>query len=249
MFHILREMVVREETGYVHPDLGFLDPAPSSGAGRGLGMISDKYAHCQMRCNPGILDEKETMGDLDPFYGYVAPMDATSLLLKDFNMSVTDALEVQNKRPELFAPEEILIRVPLSIQMTRTVALDTLTPLIPGHLHNDLNDLDDACLLVLLLVHERTKGLDSRFYPYIATLPDPPTCGHSFTTLQEVYTTLMALKTLGWMDSQILEWKNSWIHANNYAHKIVLNLAAASVTLILKSFKSREVASMGATYP
>jgi len=50
-FAVLREFVIREEEGYVHPDLGFLIPTPS-GASRGIGMIRDIFHKCQVRCLP-----------------------------------------------------------------------------------------------------------------------------------------------------------------------------------------------------
>lgn len=42
LFSILRESIVREEGGFVHPDLGFLVPAPC-GAARGIGMVRHSY--------------------------------------------------------------------------------------------------------------------------------------------------------------------------------------------------------------
>src|SRR6056300_647650 len=51
-FYALREYIVRYDNGYVHPDLGFLVPAPS-GASRGLGMVANVYTKCQRDCFPG----------------------------------------------------------------------------------------------------------------------------------------------------------------------------------------------------
>ena len=56
-FHALREYVIRFDDGYVHPDLGFLIPAPS-GADRGLGFVRDTFSKCQVHCFPGTADEK-----------------------------------------------------------------------------------------------------------------------------------------------------------------------------------------------
>jgi hypothetical protein len=42
VFAVLREAVIREEGGYVHPDLGFMVPAPC-GAARGIGMVRGSY--------------------------------------------------------------------------------------------------------------------------------------------------------------------------------------------------------------
>lgn len=57
-FYTLREYIIRLDHGYVHPDLGFLIPAPS-GAARGLGMVSDSYNRCQRHCFPGTVKERE----------------------------------------------------------------------------------------------------------------------------------------------------------------------------------------------
>lgn len=56
-FHALREYVIRFDDGYVHPDLGFLIPAPS-GADRGLGFVRDTFSKCQVHCFPGTAEEK-----------------------------------------------------------------------------------------------------------------------------------------------------------------------------------------------
>mmetsp|Transcript_37246 Transcript_37246/g.75867 ORF Transcript_37246/g.75867 Transcript_37246/m.75867 type:complete len:359 (+) Transcript_37246:70-1146(+) len=74
---------------------------------------------------------------------------------------------------------DVLLKVPISYQMTRTLALSTLIPLIPADvLHRvPLNELDDAALLVLLVLHERGLGRRSSFKAYIDTLPDDAGCG------------------------------------------------------------------------
>ena len=56
-FYALREYIVRYDHGYVHPDLGFLVPAPS-GAARGIGMIRDSFNKCQRHCFPGTAEER-----------------------------------------------------------------------------------------------------------------------------------------------------------------------------------------------
>eukprot|EP00980_Cylindrotheca_fusiformis_P018692 scaffold6226_cov118-Cylindrotheca_fusiformis.AAC.6 len=68
---------------------------------------------------------------------------------------------------------DVLIKVPYSYQMTRELALTTLTDVIPPTVlvEAPLYELDDAALLVLLLVHEYGLGKKSKFYPYIQTLP------------------------------------------------------------------------------
>jgi hypothetical protein len=57
-FYALREYIIRYDHGYVHPDLGFLIPAPS-GAARGIGMVSDSFNKCQRHCFPGTAKERD----------------------------------------------------------------------------------------------------------------------------------------------------------------------------------------------
>lgn len=118
-FDALRKALQSQPGGYVHPSLGIISPAPTSGAPRGLGIVS-------------AVKEKKTSKD------------------------------------------DALIKVPMSYQMTRSLALSTLTPLIPADVLRrvPLNDLDDAALLVLLLAHERGQGKKSKFKAYIDALPD-----------------------------------------------------------------------------
>jgi len=72
------------------------------------------------------------------------------------------------------------LRIPFSYQLTRNLALEKLTSMIPDEvlIEAPLVTLDDAALLVLLLVH--LKGASSKkdkWYPYLTSLPDNPTCG------------------------------------------------------------------------
>ena len=74
--------------------------------------------------------------------------------------------------------QELWIRVPPTYHLTRDLALQTLTPLIPGDVLDfaPLSTLDDGALLVLLLVH--LKGNGSKYWqPYLDSLPNYPTCG------------------------------------------------------------------------
>jgi hypothetical protein len=68
---------------------------------------------------------------------------------------------------------DVLVLVPYSYQLTRQTALSTLTPLIPPIVLADLPliELDDAALLVLLLIHEYGLGKKSKFHAYLNTLP------------------------------------------------------------------------------
>lgn len=76
--------------------------------------------------------------------------------------------------------KSIWLRVPFSYQLTRDLALETITPLIPDHVLEQapLATLDDAALLVLLLVHLRGRSPKKcKWYPFLASLPDEPGCG------------------------------------------------------------------------
>ena len=180
-FYALREMIIREDGGYVHPDLGFLIPAPS-GAERGLGFVRSSYESCQ-RCfvNETTTSNTNRNGDDD---------------------------------------NNVLLRIPSSIQMTRSLALSTLIPLLPPDVQRrvPLEDLDDAALLVLLLAHERSKDIESRFYPYIATLPKNPTCGYASYYRHE------ALKNIVFLGQELGMDVNGWhaevMKASDYADRI-----------------------------
>jgi hypothetical protein len=200
IFSILREAIIREENGFVHPDMGFLVPAPC-GAARGVGLVSWDYHECQTRCYPGIADEKEKY------------KDRTNL---DFVTSLEDPIYMQ---------EEILIRLPLSYQMTRGGALSTLTPLLPADIRvqNPLDDLDDAALLTLYLAHERGLSRESKWLPYIASLPKEPSCGYNvrmrpfLLNSLKIYSEFIGLEVQGWPAE--LE------KASQYADRIVTALA------------------------
>jgi len=149
VFAALRESVLAFEGGFVHPDLGILMPAPS-GADRGLGIVRSSYAACECSYDNDINE--------DTYQGSDDKCDR-----------------------EDTADSEVLLKIPLGAQMTRSVAMQTLKSLIPIEKRKTapLNDLDDAALLVLLLAHEKGKGPESRFLPYIVSLPKDPTCGYS----------------------------------------------------------------------
>lgn len=177
VFAALREAIIREG-GYVHPDLGLMVPAPS-GATRGVGMIRDSYNKCQTRCTPGTVAEKrivEEQGAADFPSLWNAPSDNWKTIDQ-----IDEIYNLQQSIDEQYRQEEILIQVPLSYQMTRDLALKTLEKLIPEKvlIQVPIKELDDAALLVLLLAHEKGKGLDSKFHPYIASLPVIPSCGYS----------------------------------------------------------------------
>jgi hypothetical protein len=196
VFDILREAIVRETGGYVHPDLGYMVPAPS-GAARGLGMVRDTYQQCQSQCMPGVAAEKIAWAN------------------------DTNAASNPNK---FFKQEEVLVRVPLSYQMTRQVALDTLTPLIPAEVQRkaSLHELDDAALLVLLLAHERGVGRYSRWNPYISSLPLIPSCGYSPRAEPHMLDAINAMRDELGVD--VHGWEGQLQTATKHAEKIVAGL-------------------------
>ena len=196
IFAVLREAVVREKGGFVHPDLGILQPAPS-GAARGLGMLRDTWHQCQTSCFPGVAKEK----------------------LRQLRNDT--ALEQKQK----YKQEEVLVKVPLTFQMTRAVALETLLPLIPTEVQRkaSIHELDDAALLVLLLAHERGVGKYSRWLPYIASLPLTPSCGYSKELRPYMLDSLEALKEEVGLD--VNGWVSEMYKATQYSEKIATGLA------------------------
>lgn len=123
-----------------------------------------------------------------------------------------------------FMQEEILIRIPLSYQMTRTTALDTLLPLIPSdpNRKDPLSELDDAALLVLLLAHERGVSRASRWMPYIASLPTQPSCGYSTEIRPYMLDAIAALS--GELGVDTNGWPRELSKASKYAEKIAAGL-------------------------
>jgi hypothetical protein len=185
VFAVLREAVVRENGGYLHPDLATMHPAPS-GSVRGLGMVRDRYHKCQTTCYPGTEEEKR----------------------KVELRRAAEGNSTEQKDYAIYPQEEILIRIPLKFQMTRQLALDTLLTLIPAEVQRKagMHELDDAALLVLYLAHERGVGKYSRWLPYIASLPPEPTCGYSrklrpfMLNAIEAYKYELDVDTNGWAE-------------------------------------------------
>ena len=197
VYAVLREAVTREKRGHVHPDLGILEPAPC-GAARGIGMVRNVYHRCQTRCIPGTAEEK-----------------------LEAKLQSSD----EDKKEKRFLQEEVLIKVPLSYQMTRKVALDTLLPRITSETHRKtIHELDDAALLVLLLAHERGVGQYSRWLPYIASLPHEPSCGYSQKLRPYLLDTINALRDEVGLD--VDGWPGELIRATEYSERIVSGLAS-----------------------
>lgn len=150
VYAVLREAVVREKGGYVHPDLGILSPAPC-GSSRGLGMVRDSYHRCQTKCLAGTTDEKRRMKNKNTTSDKTFMQE--EVLIKAplaFQMTRTAALE------------SLIPLISAEVQQRAS-----------------LYELDDAALLTLLLAHERGVGKYSRWLPYIASLPLEPSCGYS----------------------------------------------------------------------
>jgi hypothetical protein len=196
-FGILREAIVRESGGYVHPDLGILYPAPS-GSIRGIGMVRSSYYNCQRRCFPSTDGEKREL-EIRRANGNLSAQDSSS-------KSYDNNDKVNSTR--LYQQEEILIRVPLKFQITRTVALTTLKNVIPENVQKQTNmhSLDDAILLAMFLAHERGVGEYSNWAPYLISLPLEPTCGYSrrlrpyMLNAIEAYQNELGIDTNGWAE-------------------------------------------------
>jgi hypothetical protein len=244
IYAVLREAVIREKGGYVHPDLGIVQPAPC-GAARGLGMVRDTYHNCQIKCIPGLAEEK-----LQAILEYEEHYDASEELYQcgvgssnsnsnkdvdwynnnnNSNDDNNDNINNEKKKSNnvagrVYMQEEILVKVPLAYQMTRQVALDTLLPLLSaeGQRKASIHELDDAALLTLLLAHERGVGKYSRWLPYIAILPHEPSCGYSLNLRPYMLDSINALRDEIGID--VNGWSNELLKATQYAYRIVASL-------------------------
>jgi len=138
--------------------------------------------------------------DMPPPPGWNASGYNTNMYSNPLAIPLT--LDVQAKSKQLYRQEEVLIRVPIELQMTRAVALYTLVPLMPPETlkYAPLHELDDALLLALLLAHERGRGRESRYLPYIATLPLNPGCGYSPILRADSLDTIAAMAIRAKMD-------------------------------------------------
>ena len=214
-FHTLREYVIRHKRGYVHPDLGFIVPAPS-GAARGIGMVRNSFNECQINCFPGTTEEalsysKDVSEDSFPdtelehkhkFFSSSIPTPKTTTMEE-----IQDVLHHQATAEEHpFTQQTLMMRIPIEAQITRKTALDILNPLLSDDFKaiTPLEQLDDAFLLAILLVHESGLRSRSRFWPYIATLPVHPSCAMHKAWRQSVVDVVTALAlgmgtdTSGW---------------------------------------------------
>jgi hypothetical protein len=203
VFAILREAVIREQGGYIHPDLGPLMPSPS-GSIRGLGMVRESYHQCQTTCLPGVASEK---------------MEAK------LNKNVTKTTDSKASQKKFYRQEEVLLKIPLSFQMTRQVALDTLLPRVSAEVQKkaSLHELDDAALLVLMLAHERGYGRYSRWLPYILSLPHEASCGYSQYLRPYMLDSINAYRDELGLD--VNGWENELLKATQYAQRIANGLS------------------------
>lgn len=124
-----------------------------------------------------------------------------------------------------YMQEEVLIKVPLNYQMTRSVALEMLLRRVSGDSQKkaNLHELDDAALLALLLAHERGVGRYSRWLPYISSLPLEPSCGYSESLRPYLLDSIKALEEELGLD--VNGWPSELQKASQYADRIVQNLA------------------------
>jgi len=207
VFAVLREAIIREKGGFVHQDLGFLSPAPC-GAARGIGMVREAYDDCQRKCLPGLANEKQRV-----------KQERASFELQNLSYPIPE--------DSIFHQEEVLIKVPLSFQMTRSVALQTLLPLIPDDVQRSkgILELDDAALLAVLIAHEKGVGRYSKWVAYLATLPKEPSCGYSrrlrpfMLDAMAAYRDELGVQTHGWAEELL--------RATKHADNIVIALNAS----------------------
>ena len=230
-FHTLREYIIRHKRGYVHPDLGFLAPAPS-GAARGIGMVRDSYNQCQINCFPGTIeelatsqqnDEKAVMKEMQELYPDIHILEEQPAKPKRITYEeIQESLHRQSTATEHpYTQTTLLMRIPLEAQITRTTALNILNPLLPEEFKamTPLEQLDDAFLLAILLVYEGGLRSRSRFWPYIATLPPHPSCAMHRAWRQSIVDVLTALALE--MGTDVHGWPNEIAKASDAMDKII----------------------------
>jgi hypothetical protein len=212
IFAILREAVVREPGGYVHRDLGILIPAPC-GSVRGIGMIRNSYYRCQRNCFTNNPTER-----LDLNNDTIHSDSATH------QHSTGTTPPTTTSTGKTYRQDEILIRVPLGFQMTRNVAIETLSTIIPQEvqLRANMAAFDDSIYLTLLLAHERGVGKFSKWLPYIASLPREPTCGYSRSLRPYMLNAIEAYRVEWDVDTN--GWGEELYKALIYSERIVENL-------------------------
>mmetsp|Transcript_4384 Transcript_4384/g.7577 ORF Transcript_4384/g.7577 Transcript_4384/m.7577 type:complete len:744 (+) Transcript_4384:68-2299(+) len=251
-FYALREYVVRFDHGYVHPDLGFLIPAPS-GAARGIGMVRDSYTKCQRNCFPGTAKEREEEDMVerkrvqeikDQQMAEQEIMDEMKRQFPELSSDTSEGGEGSSLPPrpspsstqhkaehqatsttKPYSQHELLLHIPLEAQITRSTAVEMLKNILPEEvMKNQIAHLDDAFVLTILLAHERGLGDGSRFFPYIATLPPRPTCALNPASRQSVVDVVTALSVE--MGTDVVGWPNEISKAAEVAERIVSTFSA-----------------------
>ena len=124
-----------------------------------------------------------------------------------------------------YTQSEVLLRIPLEAQITRKTALETLLAVIGEQNARAFEELDDAFILAVYLAHERGLGVNSRIWPYIATLPLRPTCALHWGWQQSVVDVITAMSVE--MGSDVQGWPNEVSKASELSEKIVLTLSKA----------------------
>ena len=210
IFSILREAVVREPGGYIHRDLGILLPAPC-GSVRGLGMIRNNYYTCQKHCFSNNPDETLALSNNTTTHSSASTLSSTH------QNNITSPTHT-------YRQDEILIRIPLSFQMTRKVAIATFSDIIPYEvqLSSNMHAFDDSMYLTLLLAHERGVGKFSKWLPYIASLPLEPTCGYSKSLRPYMLNAIEAYRVEWDVDTN--GWGEELYKAYIYAERIIENM-------------------------
>jgi len=253
-FYALREYIIRHDHGYVHPDLGFLIPAPS-GAARGIGMVRDSYTKCQRNCFPGtseemkeeeMIERKRIQELKDQQMAEQEIMDEMKRQFPELSSDTAAEGEGDSSLPPRPSPPatqhtasehqatsttkpysqtELLLHIPLEAQITRSTALDILKNILPEEvMKNQIANLDDAFVLTVLLAHERGLGDASRFWPYIATLPPRPTCALHPASRQSVVDVVTALSVE--MGTDVVGWPNEISKAADVAERIIQTLSS-----------------------
>mmetsp|Transcript_30765 Transcript_30765/g.58386 ORF Transcript_30765/g.58386 Transcript_30765/m.58386 type:complete len:422 (+) Transcript_30765:1375-2640(+) len=134
-----------------------------------------------------------------------------------------------------YTQSEVLLRIPLEAQITRKTALETLLSLLPPEQNGrstHLEELDDAFVLALYLAHERGLGINSRVWPYIATLPLRPTCALHWGWRQSVVDIVTAMSVE--MGTDVQGWPNEISKAAEMAERIAVTLTRASGDTLAK---------------
>jgi hypothetical protein len=178
-------------------------------------MVRDSYHKCQIQCFPGLPSEKAALQRQQA--------EQSTLLSKNTENTTLWLPPIPDK--PVYKQREILIQVPLTFQMTRQVALDTIMARLPGDVQRKASphELDDAALLVLLLAHERGVGRHSRWLPYITTLPKEPSCGYSPKLRPYLLDSMNALSEELGVDTH--GWQGELVKAQKHASKIAQGLA------------------------